>query len=379
MKIKSEEDLFSTSFNNDFVGEVDQASPVTAAVCPPVSVDSETKAKIKKWEDEDEVATRSRLRASRNPRLKVKKENDPELWLDIKTIARYYEPIPDFPVDEEELDTDFVVPRLFLSKTFGGNCQETYPTFAKDKRKELEMQGFGDGEWACLHQHYNPFMPTRPGRPGLFFGSGDKCEIEKLEVKKKNGPPRRDRVIAWLKPNQWLYVGQYDVSFTSFLSKEEWLQLTPKVHKTWAKGVCEKEWGKGHRARIFLRNRPGANRQFTEAEFRQLSEGESNLKGRITEEQVIESFNRGEEFIFVYSMKCVGYEYDFQRKLVLEYPAWQEKMTATAKQEKSNKRTRKSEEDDEQAPRVRRVKKTSSSDMETEYVPRGTKSRPRRT
>ncbi|KAF9255079.1 hypothetical protein L218DRAFT_1037564 [Marasmius fiardii PR-910] len=229
-------------------------------------------------------------------------------------------------------------------------------------------------------------MPSLPGRPGFFFGNGDADEIEKLEKKKKKtGTPQRNRVFTRVEPGHWLYVGQYDVSFTAALSKEEWKELDPRVHRTWAKGVCEKDWGKDQRARIILRNRPGKNRKFTLEETDQLWNSGRNFKGEVIPVQVIDSFDRGEKFILVYTMECVGYEYDFQQKLVSDQPAWQADRADQAASKKRKQKDRESDQEDagETAKRARRITVTESKNralnVEVGYISRGTRSRPSRT
>ncbi|KAF9255080.1 hypothetical protein L218DRAFT_938016 [Marasmius fiardii PR-910] len=135
-----------------------------------------------------------------------------------------------------------------------------------------------------------------PGRPGLFFHSGDKTKPEELEQKRRTDRPERNRSFIRVDSDQWLYVGQYDVSFIAPLSKDDWKELSIKVQKTWIKGVLGKNWGRNQRVRILLRNRPGKNRRYTQADYHRLLEDKHrNFKDEVTADQVMDAFDRGEE------------------------------------------------------------------------------------
>ncbi|KAL0069001.1 hypothetical protein AAF712_003994 [Marasmius tenuissimus] len=343
------------------------------------------------WDEETTNEARSRLKALRNPKTEVKKGYDPDAW-PVQTIARFIDGIPEFKVDAEDVDIDFPVPRYFLSKVFGGGPFQTNPDRSQEKWDEMEAEGFETCEWACLVAGYNPYMPTIPGKPGLAFScaSSETIDIDFL----KQQPPYRQRVIACLSPNKWLYVGQYESSFIFCLPKEEWLGLPSQVKKSWAKGICEKDWGRELRIKVLLVNRPGSGRVFSQAQFEQLSASRNrSFKGEITEQQVIESFDRGEIRITIDKMKCVAYELEFQRKIVREHPDWkrkQEKKEAEKKQKREqkqqgagNKRKRgrnemKGGKGKAQKPaKKKRVEPPSASADAVEYVPSGTRSRPK--
>ncbi|KAK1232781.1 hypothetical protein PQX77_004061 [Marasmius sp. AFHP31] len=328
------------------------------------------------WDEETTNEARSRIKALQNPKMEVKKDFDPDAW-PVQTIARFIDGIPELEVNAKDVDIDFSVPRPFLSTLFGGSFVSTYPRRSKKMQAKLIALGFDNCQWACLKAGYNPYMPTIPGKPGLAFDceSSELIDIDSLQRQ----PPERLRVIVCLSSKNWLYVGQYDRSFIFCLSKEEWLGLPLQVKRSWAGGICKMDWGRILRIKVFLRNRPAPGRMFTQAQFEQLqADGTRSFECEITEQQVIDSFDRGEMHIIIHKMRCVGYELEFQRKLEHDYSDWAEE---EKKKEAAKKRTQegnKSKEGKgEPHKKKRRLESTRPSVDAAEYVPTGTKSRPK--
>ncbi|KAG7093743.1 hypothetical protein E1B28_007394 [Marasmius oreades] len=271
------------------------------------------KKEEKKETIESKVECKRRLLPERNAALKVKKEIEGN-FLSPETVCRLLDGVEPFSIpfdedDDEDLDLNFTVSRPLLRELFGGNSQAAFPNF-KSKEK-LTSNGFTDHQWMCMTGKYNPHLPSLPGQPGLYFGSRNLNDDLTPNVVWDQGVCR---VFAGISSGNWLYVGHYEVEYAARLTSDEWQNLAGEVKKTWIVGVMNKNWGRDKRIRIFLRNRPGANRQFTLNEYLALL-GDTHNKylDSVSEAQVIEAFERGEEALVVWKMRCIGYEKAFQR------------------------------------------------------------------
>ena len=153
--------------------------------------------------------------------VKIKKN---PLEFDLNTIDRRLDVLGppsdrDYEVDVPDDIKLTVVPRRFLSDTWGGNTQSTFP---KIRREMLLKHGLDD--WQYPNSLYNPHCPQNPGCAGLMFspdGLNGPRDDDSLEIM---------RTIVRLKTEaKWQYVGQYiDVSAPS-LTREEWLVQPPTV------------------------------------------------------------------------------------------------------------------------------------------------------
>ncbi|KAH9936827.1 uncharacterized protein BXZ73DRAFT_44954, partial [Epithele typhae] len=198
------------------------------------------------------------------------------------------------PVDVPDEIRDVTVTRYQLSARFGGNPQDTYPV----PRAALLAQ-HGRSNFACLSLMYNPHAPTRPGFPGLSFGT----------VAYSDDAPslRRQALFVRLNANKWQYMGDYVDTSSSVLSVDKWRQLKQGVRNRWSSGIAKQNWGSFIRARISLRGSLG--REPTRAEM-------DNAKGLfrdVTQDQVAAAFDDGLERIRAWTMKCVGYDEELQR------------------------------------------------------------------
>jgi hypothetical protein len=105
-----------------------------------------------------------------------------------------------------------VVPRRFLSDTWGGNTQNTFP---KIRREMLLKHGLDD--WQYPNSLYNPHCPQIPGYAGLMFSPNG------LETSIGESSEIMRTIVRLMMEPKWQYVGQYiDISAPS-LTKEEWL------------------------------------------------------------------------------------------------------------------------------------------------------------
>ncbi|KAL0566578.1 hypothetical protein V5O48_015432 [Marasmius crinis-equi] len=334
---------------------------------------------IMEWDPQKEAQAFSNFKESVNPKLakksakKYKQEDMP-----LQTIDRYTSSITNLYVEEDEdLDINFTSTRAFISDTFGGSPQGTFPSVRGDKLTKMIKDGFGEGDLTFLNLNYNPYMPQMSGRSGIFFSNGyaeserqewaDEFDAElvkrensdkKKSGKKKSGNKKKDeakaikeddglhRVFVCLDTKVWLYIGQYQMTFKNSLSKQEWhVELTERVKSTWVDGAMTKGWGLGTRIRVFLRNRHGSGRKFTPAEYLDLmeelggdKEARKKFGSKVTKEQIRNSFDRGEELIGVNVMECVRYDYEFQRKLQTAWPSWEVEQKQKAEEEEQRKK-----------------------------------------
>src|ERR1700722_3506977 len=108
---------------------------------------------------------------------------------------------------------DEVATRQFFSIHFGGNSIQAFPPI-----KQSFIDRHGHGSYMYLNLDWHPYAPLVPGYPGLYFGSRPKNRVW-LDY----------RLVIRQEARKWLYLGQYDVSPTLSLTKEEWRDTPDKV------------------------------------------------------------------------------------------------------------------------------------------------------
>ncbi|KAF8905775.1 hypothetical protein CPB84DRAFT_1676233 [Gymnopilus junonius] len=194
------------------------------------------------------------------------------------------------------------VTREFMSATYGGSMQATCPSIGK---KLLARHGLND--FCYLNLDYQPQAPQIPGAPGLFYST------------ESGGDWKGDqRVLTRVRPNEWQYMGMYAIKTCKSLTKEEWASQPPKVRSTWAKQICLQGWGGWVQARV--RARIELEREPTEKEIQNVFDNGSFRA--TTPDEVAEAYNKGQECLGVWTMKCVGYDNDFQLQLCQKFPNW---------------------------------------------------------
>ncbi|KDQ52044.1 hypothetical protein JAAARDRAFT_101848, partial [Jaapia argillacea MUCL 33604] len=67
-------------------------------------------------------------------------------------------------VELDEKIKNVMVPRAFISDTYGGNLRQTLPMIKEEK---LRIHGYDN--WMMVNLDFNPESPQHPGYPGLFF------------------------------------------------------------------------------------------------------------------------------------------------------------------------------------------------------------------
>ncbi|KAK7053784.1 hypothetical protein R3P38DRAFT_2852129 [Favolaschia claudopus] len=205
---------------------------------------------------------------------------------------------------------DVSVRRDFMRLHYGGNSQAAFPAIAQEWYTKTGHQYF---MYPNLIQ--NPDSPRIPGAPGLFMAA--------------IGRPAKESTVEWtshtykvltrLGTNDNLYMGEYIIRPADSLTKEEWTAQTPAMRNRWCKKLAKKDWGTITRTRIALRRRFGREPTFEEVD----ESIAANQKYReINATDISQGFHHGEERLAVWTMKCVGYDEQFQRDLVRQINGW---------------------------------------------------------
>ncbi|KAF9530953.1 hypothetical protein CPB83DRAFT_146627 [Crepidotus variabilis] len=203
--------------------------------------------------------------------------------------------------------TDQSVTREFMARTYGGSMQATCPTIGEKNRRRHNYDNF-----TYLHPAYHPHAPLLPGRPGLFFccsGGGDWPGLQRVFVRDPDP-----------KLTIWTYLGQYDIKSCPSLTKEEWKSLTIQIRAHWGNEICRQRWGGDVLLRIQARKELMPGQQLTERLLQRVQG--SNRWKTVTPLEVTDAYDRGEEHIGVWTLKCVGYDEKFQRELCAKFPGW---------------------------------------------------------
>ncbi|KAJ6473196.1 hypothetical protein C8R45DRAFT_835525 [Mycena sanguinolenta] len=207
-----------------------------------------------------------------------------------------------YPIDLEPEIRDVTVRRDFMSKEYGGNSQETYPKIKDKFWKKTGMRYF-----MYLNLNFNPRCPEIPGAPGLLFDAGLPEDNKKIT----DDEDRTEILFARLGQSMWQYQGQYVLNPVNALTVDEWKQQPNNVRRTWSQQLSIKRWGRDIRAEISLRRELG--RKPTKAERKNALKDTENKFLTVTPEEISTAFDRKEVVIVVSTMKCVGYNSDFQR------------------------------------------------------------------
>ncbi|KAG5732028.1 hypothetical protein E4T56_gene18254 [Termitomyces sp. T112] len=170
-----------------------------------------------------------------------------------------------------------------------------------------------------------------PGSPGLYFDAG--CGGVAYPI---NGIHRLiTRIARTPRGPVWQYQGQYKLSPSNPLTTQEWASVDSSVRMNWAEEIWKSaEWGKAARVRISLRRSLG--RSCTDEEFDEAFNTKCDYR-MITADDIAQALLRGEESVAVWTMKCVGYDAEFQRDLSAKYANW----TPPPKQKKKGKSSNK--------------------------------------
>ncbi|KAI0059311.1 hypothetical protein BV25DRAFT_1139076 [Artomyces pyxidatus] len=254
------------------------------------------------------------------------------------------------------------VTREFMAKTFGGSARQTFPAISA---KHVRAHGYK--HFMFMNLNWNPCAPQLPGAPGLWFSqqpAEGEMPVHRVFVRRDN--------------NSWLYVGQYTITPAPSLTQTEWLCQSNVVRNTWATEIWWREWGRFVRASIVLRR--DKHREPTRAEIDRACAIETKDYRNLAIPDIMSAFDKGEQLLGVWTMQCVEYDEQFQRRLAEEFPEFTpsakpvtEKQTPlSAKAQGKRKRTV-----EDRGVRREVVDLLKMDDEFAEFVPRGTRSRPR--
>ncbi|KAI0686135.1 hypothetical protein C8Q76DRAFT_761790 [Earliella scabrosa] len=272
----------------------------------PEPVDDELPMQLDHGAPGSAEALRQAVEEMRNRDVKIKKEllfND-EFLLNALTWEgiNYRYPIS-LPAEISERGFR----RAYIASLYGGNIQETFPHPRKDM---LEWHKLDD--WMFLTLDYNPHAPTRPGFSGLFF-SGGRAVDNWTAIQ---------RTFVRLKPSHWVYMGQYRMRAGTSLTSTLWKEQTEIVKRTWARGFLTKEWGYSTCVRLWSRRQNGADYELTKEDFKNAESNFKQIRGSLTEDDIIQAFDDGVEEMGTYRMTCVEYDEDFVRILARNADRW---------------------------------------------------------
>ncbi|KAF8164763.1 hypothetical protein B0H34DRAFT_210332 [Crassisporium funariophilum] len=314
---------------------------------------------------------------------KVKKKQNMEFDRDTVRERLQVVGLDLFPITLDKGSVDVMVSRDFMSGTYGGSMQATCPSIGRERFAEHGMNDF-----VYLHLDYQPMAPQVPGAPGLFFSTSGGNDWDGIQ-----------RVFTRITSNTWQYMGMYSIKHSPSLTEEEWAVQTQKVRLTWGREICRQQWGGDVCGRVRARKELG--RRPTKAELQEVLE--SGRHNNTTPEEVIAAYDRGDEHLSVWVMKCVAYDNAFQLQLCEKFPNWvapqrKSRKPKTLKPKKEMTRgsaTKRKRERSESSDRVKAESEEeeaedeetwesgaedkvdeSGMDVESTYIPHGTRSRP---
>ncbi|KAJ7667078.1 hypothetical protein B0H17DRAFT_258439 [Mycena rosella] len=218
---------------------------------------------------------------------------------------------------------DVSVRRDFMRIHYGGSSQEAFPPISRENYTRTGHRYF---MYPNLVQ--NPDAPMIPGAPGLFLDASGRSAQE-CDAKWASGAYNL-KVLTRLGVNDNLYMGDYAIRPAESLTRAEWAAQTPAVcvirpasrllifptqmRNRWCNQLAnlKKDLGRETRTRISLRRRLGRNPTFAEVDF--AIENDQKF-GYITADDIAQAFENGDERLAVWTMKCIGYDEQFQRDL----------------------------------------------------------------
>ncbi|KAI9062840.1 hypothetical protein FKP32DRAFT_1758422 [Trametes sanguinea] len=230
-------------------------------------------------------------------------------WLEVEasgetpTIKAYFDArirnVPAFPVRLAPSIRNVTVSRSFMSKNFGGQNRSMAITYSDQNRRD-----HGHSYANCLYTRevINWGVPRRPGDPGVL-----------LIMVSQLWSPGPQKLFVWLDHSKWLYMGEYELTKTGYLSPQEFKLLPEKVRKKWGKILTVESKNRGLRARIFYHQEEG--RVLDKEELAEKLRAAPENKYPLSAQEVIDAFDKGIIRIKSWSMKCIGYDQDFQRRI----------------------------------------------------------------
>ncbi|PIL29267.1 hypothetical protein GSI_09317 [Ganoderma sinense ZZ0214-1] len=149
----------------------------------------------------------------------------------------------------------------------------------------------------------NPRLPASPGLPGLLFRANVEAEW-RGDVQ---------TVFVGVRGAEYRYVGEYRLTRGEPLGVEEYRALGAPMRRKWANGVVKKSKFKDIRVRIRARREHG--REATVEEVA-VAVADKDDKCEVSEENVMQAYQSGQERLLVWRMQCVGFDEAFLADLV---------------------------------------------------------------
>ncbi|KAL6304144.1 hypothetical protein BKA93DRAFT_826124 [Sparassis latifolia] len=281
--------------------EMEDVKPQVPGVkAEPIDVDLQPLSSEREDEAKYEPMTEEEIKAA--PLAKIKRGSQ----FDYKCVAQRLDAAglrKSFPIALDETMLKFTMSRYYITELYGGSFVQTFPTISKEM---VDMHGVND--FMMLPIVYHPHAPQNPGDPGLFYMQSARV-FEWKEVR---------RVFVALRPGVWSHVGFYKMFPSEPLTADEFQRQDGKVKRTWAEQILLKGWGEDIRLRVWWRQRN--DEELSDEEIDVMISDKDIMK--TVKEQVKDisaAYERGEEQIGVWCMKCVGYDAKFQRILVNNY------------------------------------------------------------
>jgi len=98
-------------------------------------------------------------------------------------------------------------------------------TFPRIRPEHLERHGYMK-RFMYMNTSYNPYLPTRPGKPGLFFEAQDFDRELRPVMEWEIGDCY---AFSRIRENEWIFQGTHHMTFGVGLTVDEWEKLDDKV------------------------------------------------------------------------------------------------------------------------------------------------------
>jgi len=159
---------------------------------------------------------------------------------------------------------------------------------------------------------FYPALPAQPGWPGLMLRLDNELEGEW-------GPEGGTdfRVVVRKDPRFIEYLGQYEMMRLGDITGGEWKRQPSEVKERWTNIVGGGQSWHDAIVRIALRKKLGCEpsiEEFRKYTQKLTADNYSTLAKELMGD-VNQAFCKGQEAITVWGMKCVGYDYEFERHL----------------------------------------------------------------
>ncbi|KAI0264100.1 hypothetical protein BC834DRAFT_270009 [Gloeopeniophorella convolvens] len=171
----------------------------------------------------------------------------------------------------------------------------------------------------------NPRLPLEPGRPGTLLALRDDI----LEVRKFS------LFICAPVKAVWLYMGEYGLTVCPTpLSSKEFRGLHKSTRLSWAKTILKRQkWDcfMSARARIKLRKDGQALTDATVSAEVKLSRGDRGKFHGLSEQDILDAFDAGQETLQVYLLHPQSYDTKFAEHMLSNWKNWEAELESVSK------------------------------------------------